>query len=805
MHRWFLIVAAFWVVPPLAAQDPYRLPPKVIVDVLDAPPLPFALVSPDRTAILLTEQPSMPGIAELAEPMLRLAGFRINPRTNGPHLAGRVTGLLIKRVADGSERRITLPADPAVGPAAWSPDGKKIAFTHTRETGLELWVADAATGQARAITDATLNATTGTPCQWMPNSTQLLCRFVSAGRGAAPEPPRTPIGPTIQEASARAAPVRTYQDLLENAYDEKLFDYYVTAQLALVDAATGNRTAVGEPAIFSRVDAAPSGEYLLVTRTVRPYSYLVPARLFPQEIEVWNLKGEVVRSVAKLPLGENIPIRGVRTGPRGISWQAGAPATLVWAEALDGGDPRKKVEHQDKVVTHAAPFSDGPLELTRLQHRFAGALWDAAGTVLLSEFDRDRRWTRTWIVNVGGREAPPSRRPLWDRSAEDRYGDPGDPVTRVTPTGDRAIVKNGDWIYLAGAGASPQGERPFLDRLNLKTLKSERLWRADTVHYETVVAVLNDRATQVLTRRESRTEPPNVFVRTLRGERLRALTAFTNPAPQLTGIEKRLITYQREDGIPLSGTLYLPPGYAPGTRLPVIMWAYPIEFTSAAAAGQVSAAPNRFTLPRGPSHLFYLTQGYAVFDDPKMPIIGGDTANNHYVEQLGAGARAAVKAVVDLGVADPDRIGVGGHSYGAFMTANLLAHTDLFRAGVARSGAYNRTLTPFGFQREQRTYWEAPDVYDRMSPFHNAPKIDEPILLIHGEADNNSGTFPVQSERLYHALKGLGKTVRYVTLPHESHGYAARESVLHTMAEMIEWMDRHVKNATPRQGVVGSM
>jgi dipeptidyl aminopeptidase/acylaminoacyl peptidase len=449
-------------------------------------------------------------------------------------------------------------------------------------------------------------------------------------------------------------------------------------------------------------------------------------------------------------------------------------------------------------MTLAAPFTGEPVELVRLGQRYAGLQWDAAeGLALVSEYDRERRWIKTWIVETAKAGAAP--RLLWDRSAEDRYGHPGFPLLRQTRAGEAVLQRNGDWIYLAGAGASPQGDRPFLDRLNLRTLKTERLWRADTAHYESVVALLDESATQILTRRESLTEPPNYFARIVRGGALRALTAFKDPAPQLTGIQKRLVTYTRADGVPLSGTLYLPPGYAPGIRLPLVMWAYPTEFASAAAAGQVSAAPNRFNLIRGPSHLFFLTQGYAVLDDPKVPIVGGDTANNRYVEQLVMSARAAVKAVVDLGVADSSRIGVGGHSYGAFMTANLLAHSDLFRAGIARSGAYNRSLTPFGFQNEDRTFWKARNVYLAMSPFVSADSINEPILMTHGEADNNSGTFPIQSERLFAAIKGLGGTARLVMLPNESHGYAARESVLHTLAEMIEWFDRYVKQAKPRQ------
>ncbi len=782
----------------LAAQEPYKLPPRVIVDILDTPPLPVASVSPDRQWMLLLEQRSMPTIAELAQPMLRLAGNRINPRTTGPQLPGPITGLVLKRVADGSERRIAVPAPAALSFISWSPDSRTIAFVQTRDSGLALWVADAATGQTRSLTSAVLNATSGSPCQWMPGASKLLCEFIPDDRGPAPVAPQTPVGPTTQETRGRAAPAPTYEDLLKNANDEQQFDYYFTAQLALVDVATGARTPLGKPAIFGNVDVAPGGEYVLVSRTVRPYSYLVPDALFPKSIEIWNARGDVVRSLAQVPTGEGIPIRGVRPGPRAISWQPGVPATLVWAEALDEGDPKNRVVHQDRIVRLTAPFTDTPLAMLQLEKRYAGIVWDSAGLALLNEFDRERRWVKTWLVDTHRNAGPVL---LWDRSVEDRYADPGTPLLRGGS--QRSLIRSGDWIYLVGAGASPQGERPFLDRVNLVTKKTERLWRADTVHYESVVALLDDAGRSFVTRRESRTEPPNYFVHNSRTT-LRALTAFKDPAPQLTGIQKRLVTYTREDGVPLSGTLYLPPGYTPGTRLPVVMWAYPTEFASATAAGQVSAAPNRFNIIRGPSHLFFLTQGYAVFDDPKMPIIGGDTANNHYVEQLVMNARAAVKAVVDAGVADPDRIGVGGHSYGAFMTANLLAHSDLFRAGIARSGAYNRTLTPFGFQNEERTFWQARDVYLRMSPFVYADSINEPILMTHGEADNNSGTFPINSERLFAAIKGLGGTARLVMLPNEAHGYVGRESVLHTLAEMIEWFDRYVKNAKPRAPGVSS-
>jgi dipeptidyl aminopeptidase/acylaminoacyl peptidase len=782
----------------LSAQTPYREPPADIVRILDAAPLPAASVSPDRRWLLLMEQQAMPGIEELAAPMLRLAGNRIDPVTNGPHRAGRITGMVLQPVAGGAERRLRLPAGAAAGNVRWSPDDRRLAFTNTTSSALELWVADVATGEARRVTDARLNGTAGAPCDWLPDGRRLLCRFVPEDRG--PEPVRrpVPVGPVVQEARGRAAPVRTFQDLLADAHDEALYDHYFTSQLALVDVATGTRTAVGAPAVIDAFDASPDGRFILVSTTVRPYSYRVPDWVFPRTVEVWDLEGRVLHEVAALPLAEDIPPRGVGSGSGRRGWREATTATLVWAEALDEGDPSRQVPHRDRVVLLPAPFTAPPVELTRLEHRFGGAAWTEGDVVSVSEFDIVRRWRRTHLLDAR-RPGQPGRG-LWDMSAEDRYNAPGSPLFRRSAAGGSVLLQRGDWIYLTGAGASPQGDRPFLDRFNLRTLRTERLWRNAGDRYESVVAVLDDEARRIVTRRESPTEPPNYFVVERGSGRAAALTAFPDPAPELTGISRQLVTYERADGVPLSGTLYLPPGHRPGERLPVVMWAYPREFADPAAAGQVSAAPNRFTFIRGSSHLFFLTQGYAVFDGPSMPILGGDTANDTYVEQLVASARAAVDRLVELGIADPDRIGVGGHSYGAFMTANLLAHSDLFRAGIARSGAYNRTLTPFGFQAERRTFWEAPAVYDRMSPFHNAHRIRDPILLIHGAVDNNSGTFPVQSERLFEALAGLGGTARLVMLPHESHGYAARESVLHALAEMVDWFDRHVKNA-PRRAV----
>jgi dipeptidyl aminopeptidase/acylaminoacyl peptidase len=785
-------------IAPLAAhgQTPpasgYLTPPQVVVDILDAPPLPGVAVSPARDTIALLERTSMPSIAELAQPMLRLAGMRINPRTNGLHRTGGIVGIRFTRVADGREVRVSLPPDAIVEDGRFSPDGTRYAFTLARPSGLELWIAETASGRARAVTAAPLNGVGAAPCVWGPDAVALLCRFVPEQRGPAPAPPAVPAGPNIQENRGRAAPVPTFQDLLETAHDEALFEHYYASQLAFVDAASGRRTPVGRPGMFDAADLSPDGEFILVARLKRPFSRLVPSGRFPRDVEVWTRRGDVARRIADLPLAQAVPILGVPTGPRGYRWNPTEPATLVWIEALDEGDLRNDVPHRDRLLSLRAPFAAEPAEFARLAHRFAGISWTERGTALVTESERTKRRVVTWIL-----QPPAAPRKLWDRGQQDAYANPGNPVFKSV-RGEQVIGQQGDWIYLSGPGSSPTGDRPFLDRLNLSTLVTERLFQSAADRYETLVGLLTDDGQSILTRHESRIEPPNYFARSVADGTRRALTDFRDPAPQLAGIQKQLITYTRDDGVALSGTLYLPPDYRQGERLPLLLWAYPREFVDPDAAGQVTGSPNRFTTIGGPSHLLFLLQGYAVLDDPAMPVVGpGETANDTYVDQLVASARAAIDKVVEMGVADRNRILVGGHSYGAFMTANLLAHSDLFRAGIARSGAYNRTLTPFGFQSERRTFWEVPEIYGRMSPFFHADKINEPVLLLHGEADNNSGTFPIQSERFYMALKGQGATVRYVTLPHESHGYAARESVLHTVAEMLNWADEHVKNAGP--------
>jgi dipeptidyl aminopeptidase/acylaminoacyl peptidase len=785
----------------LSAQSPtYLVPPKEVVAAFDAKPLPDAILSPSREVLALTSRKAQPAIAQLAQPMLRLAGARINPKTFGPHRKPLIYAIALKNIAGAGEMQVTVPPNADISNVKFSEDGSKLAFLNTKSGDIELWIASVASGKAKAVAEH-INATTGDPCDWLRDNVTLVCKFVPMGRGPAPAAPAIPSGPNVQESAGKAAQVATYEDMIKTSHDEDLFAYYFTSQLALVDAFTGAKKAIGKPAIFGEVAPSPGGEYILTAKIKRPFSHLLPMNEFSEDVEIWNRKGVVVRKIADRPSREGVPLTGVETGPRAYRWRLDQPATIVWAEALDGGDLKNKVPFRDKLLVLAAPFSGEPAEIAKTEWRFTNIAWTEKGIALLSEFDRPSRKTRTWEVESG---AEP--RKIWERKQDAAYDNPGAPLTR-RDTGVRGfgardngpIMQIGDFIYLTGQGASAEGDRPFLDRLNLKTLQTERLFRSAADAYETVVAPLGDDMKTLLTRRETPADPPNYYVRNLGTDSRRAVTAFKDPQPQLRGVQHEFVTYQRKDGVKLSATLYLPPGYKKGERLPVIMWAYPREFGDADSASQVSGSPNRFTIVSGYSHMFLLVSGYAIFDNPTMPIIGpGETANDHYVEQLVASAEAAIDKVVEMGVGDRDRIGIGGHSYGAFMTANLLAHSRLFRAGFAESGAYNRSLTPFGFQSERRTFWEVPDLYAKMSPFWYADKVKDPILLMHGEADDNSGTFPIQSERFYMALKGHGATVRYVTLPDEAHGYAARETLLDVLAERINWFDKYVKNVPPR-------
>lgn len=795
----FLIPLTFLFAASTAAQNTgYMMPPKEIADLIDAPPTPWVTISPDNQWILIVNRPGLPSIEEVSQPELRLAGLRINPRTNGPSRARYDNGFTFKNINDNTEIPVTgFPDNPLIDDVSWSPNGKWIAFTLTTTNKMELWAANIENAQARRISDIPLNGAYGTPFSWVSDSKTLIVRTIPAGRGDPSEEPSIPTGPVIQENLGTKAPARTYADLLQNEYDESLYEYYATSQLAKITL-EGVVTLIGDPGIIRSAEPSPDGKYILVETIHRSFSYTLPTWRFPVRKEVWNMDGSLAHQIADLPLADQIPIThgSVRAGPRYLNWRADGSATLYWVEALDGGDAGVETDQRDQVYMLPPPFDTDPIPLITLGLRLRSVLWGTDDLAIVNSYWWKTRTMRSWKVQPGSSDAEPVL--MIERSWEDRYSDPGHPLRKPTDKGTYVLItaNQGNTIFLSGDGASPEGDRPFLDEYDISTHETTRLFHSEAPNYEYVSRIIDLDKRQVITRRESINENPNYYLRDLNNNEITQITAFPHPTPQLIGVQKEQIRYQRADDVDLTATLYLPPGYTTDDGpLPTIMWAYPQEFKSADHAGQVTDSPYRFIRVGWWSPQLWLTQGYAVLNDPTMPIVGegDDEPNDVFVEQLVASAQAAVDEVVRRGVTDPDRIAIGGHSYGAFMAMNLLAHSDLFSLGLPRTGAYNRTLTPFGFQSEERSLWEAPDVYFQMSPFMHADKVNEPVLMVHGDADNNSGTFPMQSERMYSALAGHGATVRLVMLPHESHGYRARESVMHVLYETTDWLNRYLK------------
>lgn len=774
------------------AQDfGYQRPPDAIAKLVEAPLTPAVSISHDNAWMLLLDRSDYPSIEELSRPELRIAGLRINPDNYGPSRPNYLIGMKLKKIADNSEYVIkNLPSPLLISNASFSPDSKKIAFLQNNADRIELWIVDVATLTASRLTDRKINNVVGTAFNWLPDSQHLLISAVPANQKAMPAKTRVPSGPVIEENLGKKAPNRTYQDLLKNPYDEALFEYYASSDVVLKNI-SGDEKVISS-GIHTSVSASPDGKLILARKLHKPFSYIVPFNRFPQLVQVMDLDGKVVKDVIDIPLTDNIPngFNAVQNGPRNHTWRSDKPATLYWVEAQDGGDPKNKAEIRDKVFESNAPFTSSN-ELIGTQLRFGGITWGNDNVAWVYESWWSDRKERTIQLNP----ATKAKKVIVEKSSEDGYNDPGSVILAPNQYGRYVMLISDNQVFLSGNGASPEGDMPFLDKMDLTTGKKTRVWRCQAPYYEFVVDLIDPKKVTFITSRQSQTENPNYYLRTS-STKVTPITKFPHPYPQIKDVKKQVLKYKRDDGVDLTANLYLPPGYKKEDGpLPTLFWAYPEEYKSKDNAGQVKGSPYTFTQIASGSPIYWVTRGYAVLDNVTIPIVGeGDAEpNDTYVKQLVASAKAAIDYAASIGVTDPKRVGVGGHSYGAFMTANLLAHSDLFKAGIARSGAYNRTLTPFGFQSEERTYWEAPEVYTEMSPFSYADKIKEPILLIHGEADNNSGTFPIQTERFYNAIKGHGGTARYVLLPYESHGYRAKESIMHMLWEMDQLLETYVK------------
>lgn len=780
----------------------WQSPEEDILNILHAPQLPRTSTSPTSTHMLLTDPIIYPSLSELAGPMLKLAGIRVNPKNNYYHGRHGGTSPRILTVSTGEMVEVNIPAEAEVMSTYWTTDGKRFAMSVGFEDRIELWLGDIS-GHVEKVPDMILNPLMDQAAQWLPNQEQILIRRIS-NRGTAPTKPVLPRGPKISEdASAKARSTYESRNLLETAFDQELFSYYTQCELVIYDTKTKKTKLIGPAASYSSTAISPDGNYILVERLKMPWSNEVAWWRFAHDIEVWDMDGKLVTTVANQPLANEVPVQGVTTGPRSVYWQPTVPHTLYWREALDGGDPMAEVEARDQLMKWTAPFKKAPETLYTAEHRIQAAMWgESDGMLIVYQRERIKRRRYVWLL-----DANKGTEKLWfDLDESDRYNDPGFPMYTQLENGSYAVKVEDGAIYFSGRGGTPQGDRPFVDRRNIETSEVERIFRCAPDKYEYFVD-FGEKPNTFIMSSESQTTVPNFYLGTL-GQSVEAeagesnisytkapITRFQDPSPELREITNEIVKYKRDDGIELSFNLLLPAGYKKGTKLPTVVYAYPLEYSGAETAGQVRGSSNRFMRIYGPSHKYFLMRGYAVLDNTAMPMVGDpETVYDSFVPQLVADAEAAVAKAIEMGVADPDRIGVIGHSHGGLMVANLLAHTDLFAAGIARSGSYNKTNQPYGFQGERRSLFEATKSYIDCSPTFFADKVNEPVLIIHGDDDSNPGTLTFQSEVFYEAVRGSGGTARLVLLPYEDHGYRAKESIEHVLWEQLNWFDKHVKN-----------
>lgn len=779
----------------------YQKPSAEILALADYERAPSVSMDSKKEYMLLSYRNTYKTLEDLSQEEMRLGGLRINPITNISSTVTYINNLKIRKIKDKVEIQVSgLPKNALITNVSWSPNEKKIAFTNTTLTGVELWIIDVVSASAKKITTDNLNANLGSPYNWMKDNETLLVKILPKNRPTLIDSKKDlPKGPTVSVSDGSKSQNRTYQDLLKNKTDEANFDALVTSELYKISI-SGNATLFKSAAIYAGESFSPDGNYLMLTTIQKPYSYIVPLSRFPQKSVVYDLNGKEIKLVNEVPLTEIMPkgFSSVRTGRRNMNWRADQPATLYFVEALDGGDQSKPAEFRDEVFVWEAPFSSNPTSLIKTEQRYAGIMWANEKIAIVADSWYDTRNTKAYLFNPSNLTIAPKI--IEDRNSQDIYSDPGNFEMIKNEFGRYVIAVENNKGYLMGAGFTKDGQFPFIDEYDFTTQQKKRLYTSKMKDKkEDLLSIEDFKKGDVLVMIQSKNEYPNYYFRNIKSNnKLTPITSFKNPFESIKNVHKEVIKYKRKDGVELSGTLYLPVGYdkVKKEKLPLLIWAYPAEYKDKNSAGQNDKNPNEFTFPNYGSFIYWVTKGYVVLDDAAFPIIGEGTTepNDTFIPQLVANAEAAIDAVDKLGYINRKKVAIGGHSYGAFMTANLLTHSNLFACGIARSGAYNRTLTPFGFQSEQRNYWDVPEIYNTMSPFMNADKMKTPLLLTHGEADNNPGTFTLQTERYFQALKNLGAPVRMVILPKESHGYAAKDNILHLLWEQDQFLEKYLKN-----------
>lgn len=809
-----LMIPGIWMstlLPAAVPEIPYQRPSESISSIIERSWPPLYNVDPSKRWLLEIEAAPLPSVSTLARDEVHLAGFRIYEDTRARSRRIHTDRMVLVAISSGERREVKgLAENPVILFVKWSPDGNSIAVLVESTKKVELWMIDAEEAFGRKLSDVAIHAGMEHMIAWAGDSKSVWVKTIPENQGLPPVPPAFPETVLVRETEGNPVPAQTHQGLLRSGLDIDRFKYYLTSQLTQVFL-DGTHRNLGRPDLFRYFRNSPDDRYLLVEILTEPWSYFVNEDQFACAYSVFDTESGDQQFIAKAPLAESVPYSGgwVRTGARKLDWRSDLPATLVWLEALDQGNPYNKEKYRDRIVSLSAPFTGAVREVLVSKYRIADIIWHLQEQALLVSWD----WTgrEVFLSSFNPQSSEGSARKLISYTMGDRYRHPGIPLITHNTAGFPVAEtdSSSESIYLVGEGSSPDGDRPFLDSLDLDNKRKRRIFRSKEPFFELPVLLMDSQKDEVLIMRESPNSPPNFFRVSKEGEEEVRLTSNDNRYPEFVGVQRILLKYKRSDRLDLTANLYLPSGYdiQRDGPLPTLVWAYPKAYLSAENASQIKRSPFQYIFPKWNQPLLWISKGFAVVDDPAMPILskGRSSPNDSFVPQLVDSAKALVDELVKQGVSEEGRIVLGGHSYGAFMTANLLAHSDLFCAGIARSGAYNRTLTPFGFQSEERNLWEASKTYLSMSPFLFANGINEPLLLFHGEKDDNPATYPIQSERLFHALQGLGGQARLVVFPNEGHTFRGKETILHYLWEMEQWLNLHVKQQTPLEELPGGL
>jgi dipeptidyl aminopeptidase/acylaminoacyl peptidase len=821
-------------------DEKYVLPPKEIADAVTAPRhlnVTLTNLGPDGAHFLVAHSAGLPGLKEYAKPYVNLGEQEFDVTANrARQLSTRKdTGFVLWNWKTGRKTEIAAPPGRWVSSPSWSPDGTRIAYLVHSDTETSVYVAEIKDGKSRKLVAAPVLATLVTTLEWSPDSQSILTVLVPQARKPMPARDAESAEPEVRVTNTGPSPNRTFRFLMHTPHDMAMFEWLTTGQMALLDCRTGAARNVGEPAMVRSLDLSVDGAYIRATSILKPFSYTVPVTSFGTLEAIYDLSGKKLAEVHRQPLRESTVTRGAgppaqtrfRGGRGGAGGGFGAGAgggrgdndrrSVTWRPDGRGlgflqmeprqrqqqddaaGDRTPEPGRKDRVLQWLPPFDAGSLKVVfESETRIGNLLYSEDGETLFVSETKDGE-EHLFAVRASD---PKTRHTIYKHKTVDSATDPGTLMTRRSSHRGTVVRLAPDQqsVFLSGTRYSKnpaaQSPRPFVARVNFVTGERKDIFQSEENAFESVHGAGDDDIRVLFTTRETAATIPDSYARDLTTGELRKLTSNVDYSPEVTHAVRKRFQVERVDGIKFWVEVTLPQDYAPGTRLPAMFWFYPREYTDQKAYDQSAARYNRNAFPRvGTRSMSILTRrGYAVVE-PDCPIIGPQgQMNNNYVPDLRNNLWAVIDALDKMGIIDRDRLGIGGHSYGAFSTANAMIHTPFFKAGIAGDGNYNRTLTPITFQSERRLLWEARETYLEMSPLLYANQMNGALLMYHGQDDSNNGTDPINSDRLFHALNALGKTAALYSYPYEDHGPAMKETLLDLWARWDSWLERYVKN-----------